>query len=84
MVPFLTDEDFNGRILRGLLLIHPDLDIIRVQDVDLSGIPDPDAAIPFCASRSTFRPPEPESRVMLDHLGELPPGSSKPKGFLSH
>ena len=41
MVPFLTDEDFNGRILRGLLLRRPGLDVVRVQDVGLQGAPDP-------------------------------------------
>ncbi len=38
---FLVDEDFNNRILRGLLVRRPDLDIVRVQDVELSGVPDP-------------------------------------------
>jgi hypothetical protein len=33
----LADEDFNGRILRGLLLRSPDLDVVRVQDVGLQG-----------------------------------------------
>lgn len=37
MLRFLTDEDFNGRIVRGLLLKNSDLDLRRVQDVDLSG-----------------------------------------------
>jgi len=29
----LADENFNGDIVRGLLLRQPDLDIVRVQDV---------------------------------------------------
>src|SRR5947209_19539428 len=32
-----TDEDFNNRILRGLLRRKPDLDIVRVQDAGLIG-----------------------------------------------
>jgi hypothetical protein len=33
----LTDENFNGDIIRGLLLRQPDLDIVRVQEVGLAG-----------------------------------------------
>ncbi|MDZ8081266.1 MAG: DUF5615 family PIN-like protein [Nostoc sp. SerVER01] len=31
----LTDENFNGSILRGLIRRLPELDIVRVQDVGL-------------------------------------------------
>ena len=31
----LADENFNGDIVRGVLLRHPDLDLVRVQDVGL-------------------------------------------------
>ncbi len=34
---FLADENFNNHIYRGLLLQKPGLDIVRVQDVGLSG-----------------------------------------------
>lgn len=37
MLRLATDEDFNNRILRGLLRRKPDLDIVRVQDVGLTG-----------------------------------------------
>jgi Domain of unknown function (DUF5615) len=37
----LADENFNGDIVRGLLLRQPDLDIVRVQDVGLAGEDDP-------------------------------------------
>lgn len=40
MLKFLADEDLNNRILRGLLRLQPDLDIIRVQDTHLGGSPD--------------------------------------------
>ena len=37
MFRLLADENFNGDIVRGLLLRQPDLDIVRVQDVGLTG-----------------------------------------------
>ncbi|MEI8018094.1 MAG: DUF5615 family PIN-like protein [Schlesneria sp.] len=40
MLQFLTDEDFNGRILRGLLLRNPDFDVVRAQDIGHSGAAD--------------------------------------------
>lgn len=42
MLRLLTDENFNGDIVRGLLLRQPDLDVVRVQDVGLAGADDPD------------------------------------------
>jgi hypothetical protein len=40
MIRFIADEDFNGRIVRGLLLRNTSLDIVRVLDVGLSGASD--------------------------------------------
>jgi hypothetical protein len=40
MIRLLADENFNGDIVRGLLLRRPDFDIVRVQDVGLSGSDD--------------------------------------------
>jgi hypothetical protein len=40
MIAFLADEDFNNRIVRGLLRRQPDLDLIRVQNTHLFGAPD--------------------------------------------
>ena len=40
MLRFLTDEDFNGRVLAGVLRRLPDLDIVRVQDVGLRTLDD--------------------------------------------
>lgn len=37
---FLADENLHGFILQGLQNALPDLDIIRVQDTDLSGADD--------------------------------------------
>lgn len=42
MLRFLTDENFHGPIVRGLLLRRPGLDLVRVQDVDLNGASDPE------------------------------------------
>lgn len=40
MLRFLADEDFNGRIVRGLFLRKGNLDLARVQDVGLRGADD--------------------------------------------
>lgn len=42
MLRLLADENFNGDILRGLLLREPGLDVVRVQDAGLAGRDDPD------------------------------------------
>jgi hypothetical protein len=36
-----ADENFNNNIVRGLLRRRPDADVVRVQDVGLSGADDP-------------------------------------------
>ncbi len=41
MLRLLADENFNGDIVRALLLRQPDLDIVRVQDVGLADVGDP-------------------------------------------
>lgn len=41
MVGFLADENFNNHIVRGVLRQNPSVDILRIQDVDLSGANDP-------------------------------------------
>lgn len=38
---FLADENFDNRILRGLLRRKPSLDIVRAQDLDIAGADDP-------------------------------------------
>ncbi|CUS04382.2 conserved protein of unknown function [Candidatus Promineifilum breve] len=57
MIAFLADEDFNNRIVRGLLRRQPDIDIVRVQDIELAGAPD--AAILEWAAQN--------GRVLLTH-----------------
>ena len=41
MLSLAADENFNHNIVRGLLRRKPDLDIVCVQDVGLSGADDP-------------------------------------------
>jgi len=57
MVKLAADENFNNDILRALLRRNPDLDIVRIQDVDLSGASDP-AVLEWAAQ---------EQRVLLTH-----------------
>lgn len=38
----LADENFNGDIVRGLLLRRPDIELVRVQDVGLDEAEDPE------------------------------------------
>lgn len=63
MIRFLTDEDFNGRIVRGLVRRKSDLDLIRVQDVGLGGADD-DVVLEW-ADRN--------GRVLLTHDGRTMP-----------
>ena len=42
MLKLVSDENFNGDILRGLYRQLPALDVVRVQDIGLSAAPNPD------------------------------------------
>ena len=57
MLLIAADENFNNDIVRGLLRRKPDLDIVRLQDVDLSGADDP-TVLGWAAQ---------ENRVLLTH-----------------
>ena len=57
MLSLVTDENFNNDILRGLLRQLPNLDIVRIQDVGLSGADDPDV-LTWAAE---------EDRILLTH-----------------
>src|SRR5579864_5411153 len=57
MPRFLADENFNRDILRGLMRLNPKLDIVRVQDIGLSGADDP-AVLEWAASNG---------RMLLTH-----------------
>ncbi len=53
----LADENLNNDIVRGLLRRKPDLDILRVQDVGLTGVDDPSLLARAAA----------EDRVLITH-----------------
>jgi hypothetical protein len=57
MLRLLTDENFNHHIVRGLKLRLPQLDIVSVRQVGLSGLPDP-TLLKWAAQ---------EQRTMLTH-----------------
>ena len=42
MIRLLADENFNGRILRGVRRELPDADIVRAQDTEMYQASDPD------------------------------------------
>ena len=54
---FLADENFDNTIIRGLLRRQPNIDIVRVQDVGLSGKDDP-TVLEWAAQ---------EQRILLTH-----------------
>jgi hypothetical protein len=41
MLKLLADENFDNNIIRNLFRQQPNIDIVRVQDVNLSGVEDP-------------------------------------------
>ena len=57
MLRLAADENFSNDIIRGLLRRKPDLDVVRVQDVGLSGADDP-TILEWAAQ---------EGRVLLTH-----------------
>lgn len=57
MLKLLSDENFNGNIIRGLFLQQPNLDLLRVQDVSLRQLDDP-AILEWAASND---------RILLTH-----------------
>jgi hypothetical protein len=57
MIKLLADENFDNTIIRGLLRRNPDIDIVRVQDVSLSGEDDP-TVLAWAAN---------EGRILLTH-----------------
>jgi hypothetical protein len=42
VLKLVSDENFNGDILRGLYRRRPDVSVVRVQDVGLSAFSDPE------------------------------------------
>ncbi len=82
MIRFLADEDFNNDILRALRRRRPAVDILRVQDVGLSGQPDP-VVLAWAAE---------QGRVLLTHdaatlvghaFGRVSAGQAMPGGLIA-
>jgi hypothetical protein len=61
---FLADENFDNRIVRGLLRRRPELDIVRVQDLEIAGADDP--TVLDWAARA--------GRILLTHDERTVPG----------
>lgn len=57
MLNLLSDENFNGDIVRGLQLRQPQLNLLRVQDVGLQEVDDP-TILAWAASNN---------RILLTH-----------------
>jgi len=57
MLRLLADENFDNTIVRGLLRRRPSIDIVRVQDVSLSGMDEP-TVLAWAAE---------EHRILLTH-----------------
>jgi hypothetical protein len=66
MLRLLSDENFNGDIVRGLIRARADLDLIRVQDVGLMQTPDP-VILQWAAN---------DGRLLLSHdVSTVPPAA---------
>lgn len=57
MIRLLADENLDNTIIRALLRRNPDIDVVRVQDIGLSGEDDP-AVLKWAAA---------EGRILLTH-----------------
>jgi len=57
MLRLLADENFDNDIVRGVLRRNPEVDLVRVQDVGLTGVEDPEV-LAWAAQ---------EGRVLLSH-----------------
>jgi len=57
VLKFLADENFHGAILQGLLHRNPQIDVVRAQDIGLTGADDP-ALLARAAA---------EGRILLTH-----------------
>lgn len=81
MLRLFTDQNFNGRVLRGLRRRVADLDLVRAFDVGLAGSEDPDL-LDWAAK---------ENRIVVSHdvntmpafaYGRVRAGQSMPGVFI--
>jgi hypothetical protein len=64
VIRLLIDQNFNGRILDGLILREPNLEVLHIRDVGLAAAPDP-TILEWAAT---------QGRVLLTHdRRTLPP-----------
>lgn len=57
MLKFVADENFNNELVRGLRRRLPSIDLVRLQDEGLTGVPDPEV-LDWCAA---------QKRLLLTH-----------------
>jgi predicted nuclease of predicted toxin-antitoxin system len=67
VIRFLTDQNFNNKIVRGAGLLEPKLDIICIQDTEADGANDPEVLA--WAAR--------QNRVVLTHDRKTMPNFAK-------
>jgi hypothetical protein len=66
MLPLVSDENFNGDMVRGLFRQQPELELVRVQDVGLKEASDPDI-LEWAAG---------QGRVLVSHdVSTVPPAA---------
>jgi uncharacterized protein DUF5615 len=81
MIGFIADEDFDGRIFRGLFARKYDLDLVRVQDIGLSGASD-EKLLEWAADNNRIVLTH-DNRTMPSHVGvRLNSGLSIPGVFI--
>jgi hypothetical protein len=68
MLGFCADEDFDGRIIRGLFARRHDLDLVRVQDVGLSGASD-EKVLEWATDNNRILLTH-DNRTMPSHVGD--------------
>jgi hypothetical protein len=64
MLRLLSDECFEGKVVRALRRLRPGLDLVRAQDVGLMGVDDP-AVLAWAAA---------QGRILLTHDRQTVPG----------
>lgn len=67
MLRFLSDEDLDERLIGGLIRRTPELDLVRVREMDLAGEDDP-VVLTWAAS---------EGRIVLTHDRQTMPDFAK-------
>jgi hypothetical protein len=68
MLRFIADEDFDGRIIRGLFARKQDLDLVRIQEVGLLGASD-EKLLEWASDNSRIVITH-DNRTMPSHVGQ--------------